>query len=71
MYPIKFHSTDSANIRTSSQVLECKRFAKRLLHTPTENYLYDLRMFINPLRYKICTLYQKHIFSSSSCIHMF
>jgi hypothetical protein len=56
MYPIKFHSIDSTNLHTSSQILECKRFSERLLHTPSDKHLYDLRMFLNPLRYPFFSL---------------
>jgi len=51
MYSVKFHSINADNLRTSSQVLECKRFPKRLLDSPTEKHLYDIRLFAEPIRY--------------------
>jgi len=50
MYNVEFYSSDEQALQTTSQILECKSFSKRLYHSPSDRHSYSAKFFPNPVR---------------------
>jgi len=50
MYAVRFHSSDSSTLQTTSQAIECKRFENRLFSSPSDRHIYTSKFYANPIR---------------------